>query len=151
MAEKVLVFDRKNIPDEWLEEKIAKKVNVSELEKLLPNIEWKDRGLAESDEAVKQVIPYLIIESDIDGKIAYYQRKGSEKRIHGLHSVGIGGHVNPIDFKEGDSFIKFILRSAKRELLEEFSEVVPSDSIKFLGMINEEKTKVGRTHLGLVF
>ena len=149
--ENVLVIDRLNIPNKWLGEKIAKKVNVSELEPLMPFIKWKERALAENDESVKQMIPYLIVESDIDRKVAIYQRKGSEKRIHGLFSVGIGGHVNPIDFEQGDSFLKFILRSAKRELLEEFSEIAPKDKFEFLGIINEEKTKVGRTHLGLVF
>jgi predicted NUDIX family phosphoesterase len=149
--EEVLVIDRKNIPHAWLDELVAEKVTTSELQKLLPFVEWKDRKIAENDESVKQIIPYLIIESDIDGKIAFYQRRGSEKRIHGLYSVGVGGHVNPIDFIYRDSFLKGILRSARRELFEEFKDINPYDKINFLGIINEEKTKVGRTHLGLVF
>ena len=151
MDEKVLVLNRKNIPIEWLQEKISTKILQKNLEDLLPYIQWKDRDRAELDETVKQIIPYLIIESGNDNKIAVYQRKGSEKRIHGLHSIGVGGHINPDDFKHGDKFIDLILRSAKREVLEEFETIDPSKNIKFLGVINEELTKVGRTHIGLVF
>ena len=151
MNEKILVIDRRNIPKAWLSEKLSKKIPVNDLEQLLPFIEWRDRSKAEIDESVKQIIPYLIVESDEDNRIAIYERKGSEKRIHGLHSVGVGGHVDQKDFKTNDRFIDLILRAAKREVFEEFEAVTPSKNINFLGIINEEHTQVGRTHLGLVF
>ena len=151
MSEKILAIKRVNLPDAWLVEKGFVQEEIFSLEKLLKVIEWYDRDLAEINEAIKQIIPYVIIKSSIDGNIAYYQRKGSERRIHGLHSVGVGGHVNPEDFIKGDSFDSFIRRSARRELFEEFKEISPIGKMKFIGVINEELTKVGRTHIALVF
>jgi len=58
-----------------------------------------DRWLAENDSTILQLIPYVVLYSP-DFRIFSYQRKGGgEKRLDGLRSIGIGGHINPIDHR----------------------------------------------------
>ena len=56
-----------------------------------------DRAAAEDDPCHKQLIPYCIFRHR--DRILHYTRgkSGGESRLHALGSVGIGGHVNPID------------------------------------------------------
>ena len=140
MGEKVLTIDRKYFNNEWLKDKAAIQIDWENLESLTPHIEWTDRVIAETNETKKQIIPYLIVESEEDGMIGIYRRKGSENRIHGLYSVGVGGHVNPEDFKQKDTFYNNILSAAQRELSEEFIDFREYKNIEFLGLINEEFT-----------
>ncbi len=151
MSEIILGILRKNLPGEWLRNGLKVRITEQELEKVSPFKMWGKRDQMEQDEEIKQLIPYILVESAEDGNLAIYKRVGSEKRIHGLRSVGVGGHINKEDLKPEDSFIDLIKRSALRELREEFRDLEMADELKFLGLINEEETKVGRTHLGLVF
>src|SRR4030042_1570946 len=56
-----------------------------------------NRSEAEKDPSYKQIIPYVIMCHN--GKFLSYVRgkKAGEKRLLGLRSIGIGGHINPID------------------------------------------------------
>lgn len=110
--------------------------------------EYIPRSQAEKDFFFKQVIPYALV-FDIDGKILYYQRHGSEQRLLGLCSAGIGGHVNDKD--EGGATYGKIISGLKREMKEELGIDVNEDEIQLLGMINEDITEVGLCHIGIVF
>ena len=114
-------------------------------------MDWYNRQSAEINESVKQIIPYLILHSVFDDKIGIYERAGNEQRLHGLYSIGVGGHINPQDARVNESIMSTIIRSAKRELSEELINPDPEYQLDFRGIINEERTKVGRTHIGLVF
>ena len=109
---------------------------------------WIKRKTAEKDSKYKQIIPYILI-SDINDRFFTYRRKGNEKRLHGLWSAGIGGHVSLDDkTEESKNILNIILNGAYRELNEETGI---NCKIQFKGIINEEKTNVGNVHLGLVF
>ena len=55
------------------------------------------RGEAENDPSFKQIIPYVIM--SCEGKYLNYVRgkRAGEKRLVGNLSIGIGGHINPVD------------------------------------------------------
>src|SRR6478752_7288323 len=75
------------------------------------------RARAEDDPGFKQLIPYVVLRSG--EQIFHYRRgkKGTEARLHALRSVGVGGHINPID--EGDDFDGVFSAALLRELNEE--------------------------------
>lgn len=151
MNEKVLAIERKNLPSQWLGEKTSFITNTEAINNLTAYIKWHDRSDAEHNEQVKQIIPYMIISDMNDDTIAVYRRAGNERRLHGLYSVGVGGHINPEDALPSDRLLDIVVRSAQRELSEELTGLDDACLMDFLGVINEERTRVGRTHTGLVF
>lgn len=106
------------------------------------------RSHAEKDNSYKQVIPYVLV-FDSESKVLHYQRCGSEKRLSGLYSAGIGGHVNDED--AGNSVYDIVVSGLKREMREELGIEITDTQLQFLGMINEEYTDVGHCHIGVVF
>jgi len=114
------------------------------------SVHFLPRESAETDSSIKQIIPYLLVRTST-GHLGCYQRKGTEDRLHGLWSVGIGGHVSTVDQSDHAGELKTYVRNGLfREMTEEFESMPPGIPI-FLGLINEEKTSVGAVHLGLVF
>jgi predicted NUDIX family phosphoesterase len=112
------------------------------------NLQPRDREHAETDETFKQIIPYLYIECGQNFLLYKRTKKQSEERLHEKLSLGIGGHINPIDCTS-DSVINNCLL---RELTEEVTvhDLDPA-STEFLGFINDDLSEVGKVHLGLVF
>ena len=106
------------------------------------------RQEAENDFSYKQVIPYVLV-FNAEGEILFYQRCGSEKRLTGLFSAGIGGHVNDDD--ENKTVYDTILSGVRREIKEELGLDITNERLQLLGMINEEQTNVGHCHIGVVF
>jgi len=74
----------------------------------------------------------------------------TERRLHGLASIGVGGHVNPKD-QPGNSFPCLIKNACVRELNEEL--VLPDLPLPLepLGVLNDDSTAVGSVHLGIVY
>ena len=62
---------------------------------------FMDRGAAEEDPTHKQIIPYCVFRHG--DRVLHYTRgkAGGESRLHAKISVGVGGHVNPVDMGEG--------------------------------------------------
>lgn len=118
------------------------------LETLLLQARFIDRPLAEDDPTLKQIIPYSLLCSG--DRIFRYQRTraGSEKRLHGLYSVGVGGHINPVDANQ--TGMDIVRAAALREIAEEFI-CRPGLPATLLGLINDDSNPVGRVHLGIVF
>lgn len=108
---------------------------------------------AEKDFSLKQLIPYVLIVRD--GKVLFYVRgkKTGESRLQLKGSVGIGGHINPVDdslfSNANDGLRGFYDAAVEREVHEELSigEVL---SKKVVGLINDDANEVGRVHLGVV-
>lgn len=107
-----------------------------------------ERQRAECDFSQKQIIPYVLVFNS-KGELLHYRRCGSEKRLSGLYSAGIGGHLNEND--EGGTMYERILSGLKREVLEEIGVSLSDNQIKIKGMINEDETNVGLCHIGIVF
>ena len=125
------------------------------------NHSFMPRAQAETDPNFKQVIPYVLI---TDGKsILHYVRgkKAGEQRLVAKGSVGIGGHINDVDYKEPLlAFTKEPLLAStfgnqefqdavEREVREELSIQGVFDA-KPIGLINDDSTEVGRVHFGVV-
>ena len=109
--------------------------------------EFIPRPAAEEDPSYRQIIPYVVLLQE--GRVFTTRRlnKGGEARLHGKISVGIGGHINPVDELDPE---RVLMRGLERELHEEVAiemmgELVPQ------GVINDDTNSVGSVHLGLCF
>lgn len=152
--ETVLCIKRPLLPKSWVEQK---SVVPLELEEFIENCSaagftFINRPDAEQDSSYKQIIPYIILQTKNLEKTAIYNRQGSERRLHDLWSIGIGGHINPVDREEyHTSFNHILMAGMTRELNEELDQRPEQDVPSFIGVISEEITDVGKVHLGAVF
>jgi len=104
-----------------------------------------ERRHAETDSRMKQIIPYCVV---LRGREIFLLRRkpvGGESRLFNLHSVGVGGHINPVD-DEADA-----LRAGLERELEEEVIVHGPWKAEPLGIINDESGDVGSVHFGLVY
>ena len=110
----------------------------------------RPRRELESDPSWKQPIPYAVALYRPEGipagdvQLFWMDRLagGSDKRLHGRASFGVGGHISPSDGG--------IRAALAREWVE---EVATSTLPHFtpLGLLNDDGDDVGRVHLGVVF
>jgi len=112
-----------------------------------------ERSSAETNPAIKQVIPYIII-SDSEDRIFTYRRiKGAgEQRLHSKISVGIGGHINENLFhspKLSHTVFPPISLAAWRELHEELHLPSGYHSSQYIGLIYDDSDEVGSVHVGV--
>ena len=114
--------------------------------------EVKRRGDMEEDPSYKQLIGYVLLKDANTNEVLVYKRLvgGGEARLHGKASVGIGGHMNEV---EGKTIFEMLKINAARELNEEVgvSEEEALNHLPFIGLINDDKTEVGRVHVGVVY
>ncbi len=150
----VLCARRDSLPKPWTGRRTAIRLDWNDVLPALESArpEFVSRAAAEKDASYKQVIPYLLV-SGPGRTLACYPRQGAEARLHGLWSLGVGGHVDPPD--EVRRHGRFLWRAtleqaARRELAEEFPGVAPPSEWECLGVINEEETDVGTVHFGVV-
>src|SRR5262245_46904983 len=109
-----------------------------------PGLEFRPRADVETDPSVKQLIPYVVFRWR--DRLFHYTRgaTGSEARLRALRSIGVGGHINPVDAAAADPY----RAGLERELAEEVSLDSPyRESI--LGLIYDPSTPVGQVHLGV--
>lgn len=111
------------------------------------NLVYRNRSEAEQDRRYKQLIPYVLLLCN--GKILRYRRGkgGQETRLHGLYSVGIGGHISDEDhglFSTGIGYEE----GMRRELMEEVA--VDQVNAPAVALINDDSTEVGYVHFGVV-
>lgn len=113
--------------------------------------EIKRRGDMEEDPAYKQLISYVILTSDSGGTLVYKRLSGGgEDRLHGLLSIGVGGHMNGVP--EADTIEDKLFINAKRELEEEVGLTEAQlEEIEIIGLINDDDNAVGQVHIGVVF
>jgi predicted NUDIX family phosphoesterase len=104
-----------------------------------------ERRHAELDSGMKQIIPYCVILSDDRVFVLRRKEKGGESRLFNLHSIGVGGHINPVDGAADP-----LLAGLERELDEEVA--IEGDwTAEPLGIINDESQAVGSVHFGMVY
>ena len=110
------------------------------------------RSKAEADPAYKQLIPYVIMSYE-DKYLSYVRgRRAGEKRLVGNRSIGIGGHINPIDNEIPlfDTDYRQLYRCAvEREIAEEV-KVEANYTNRIVALLNDDSNKVGSVHLGIV-
>ena len=152
LEEQVLVFEQKILEqvgifhglefdiDRYLREIFAQGV-----------LRFMPRSKAEEDPAYKQLIPYVIMAHD--GKYLNYVRgkRAGETRLVEKRSIGIGGHINPVD-NDAPLFNDFrdIYRLAvEREVAEEVT-VKANHTNRIVALLNDDSNEVGQVHLGIV-
>src|SRR5438093_1335800 len=146
--EKVLCFERKLLEELGVFQGLS-----LDVEKYLPAVTstsrlvYRNRSEAEHDKRYKQLIPYVLL--ICKDRILRYRRGrgGQETRLHGLYSVGIGGHIseedhglftNALGYREG----------MRREIMEEIAVTEVNESA--VAVINDDSTEVGYVHFGVV-
>jgi predicted NUDIX family phosphoesterase len=116
-----------------------------------------ERCRAEEDESLKQIIPYVLFKSG-DAVFSYVRGKAAgEKRLVGNRSIGIGGHINPVDEQllfasSSPSFsadMASYLEAVSREVAEEVIVDGPFDPA-IAAVLNDDSNPVGRVHFGVV-
>jgi len=109
------------------------------------------RCQAEADPSYKQLIPYVLM--TCGGKFLNYVRgkRAGETRLVGHRSIGIGGHINPVDDMPlfSADFREAYLAAVEREVSEEVS-VEASHVDRVVALLNDDSTEVGQVHLGIV-
>ena len=115
-----------------------------------------DRPQAEANPEWKQPIPYCAVVRGDEVFCVERTSKQSEQRLHGLLSIGLGGHVNPDDETSsgsreptgGHRFGPALHRELDEELVMPWPHCQPP---RFLGLLNDDSNAVGQVHIGLVF
>lgn len=109
------------------------------------------RSLAEKDPSFKQIIPYVIISHN--GKYLSYVRgkKAGETRLVAKRSIGIGGHINPVDAMSmfNANFYDIYLEAVQREIAEEIN-IEAKHTDRIVALLNDDSNEVGQVHLGIV-
>jgi predicted NUDIX family phosphoesterase len=132
---------------------------------ILKTAHFIERWMAEQDNTILQLIPYIICVNK-KGEVLRYQRKGGgEKRLEGKLSIGIGGHVNIEDLHgENDKPAWETVRAgATREVVEELGlgQSFVHENLRPLGTLyapSDDGGKkgrvgpaVGEVHLGIIY
>jgi predicted NUDIX family phosphoesterase len=112
---------------------------------------FMDRAAAEDDPSHKQLIPYCVFRCG--DHILHYTRgkSGGESRLHAKLSVGVGGHINPVDTGGGrtgpDAYHAAVAREIDEELV---IATPPAGTRRIIALLNDDSNPVGQVHLGLV-
>jgi predicted NUDIX family phosphoesterase len=106
---------------------------------------YVDRAQAENDPSLKQLIPYVVVR---DGSTVFLMERtdaGGDARLHGKASIGVGGHLNPVDRGE-DALMAGLRREWDEEMEADWEPI-----FKLIGFLNDDTNAVGAVHLGVVF
>ena len=151
--EQVLVVERKVLEQVGMFQGLAFEVERYLGKLFAPGIlAFIPRSQAEADPSYKQLIPYVIMACD--AKYLSYVRgaRAGERRLAGNRSIGIGGHINPVDNEVplfDRDFRKMYNTAVEREVAEEVS-VEARHTDRIVALLNDESNEVGRVHLGIV-
>ncbi len=150
-GEQVLVVPRTLLEEIGMFQGLRAEGVEAALEKLLDpaNHFFMDRAAAEEDPTHKQLIPYCVFKHG--DKVLHYTRgkSGGENRLHALISVGVGGHINPVDTGEGRTGPAAYFAAVRREIEEEL-ELPGGYEQKIVALLNDDTNPVGQVHLGVI-
>lgn len=147
LEEQVLVV-RAEWANQFSKQGLSTQIHPAFLLELPKQALFMKRSEAEHNPNFKQVIPYVLV--CCNGKYLVVKRQAtqSETRLHNKGSIGIGGHINPVD---GDPE-KILDAGLKRELSEELNTDNPPglSDLKLVGLLRDDVDEVGLVHLGVV-
>jgi predicted NUDIX family phosphoesterase len=148
MPERVLVLPRGDVPG-GTDFQGLRRADDDALDRLRAAVQrhgrYLDRPAAEEDASHKQLIPYVVVRDGPSVLLMHRTDAGGDARLHGRASIGVGGHLNPVD--EGEDALKAGLRR-------EWSEELVADwepEFRLVGLLNDDSNPVGSVHLGVVF
>jgi len=113
------------------------------------NLLYRPRSEAEQDKRYKQLIPYVVIVHN--GRVLRYKRGrgGGEGRLHGLYSIGVGGHISDEDVGLFSDDALGYYDGMRREVEEEVAIEAPLKEAA-VAVINDDCTEVGSVHFAVV-
>lgn len=117
-----------------------------------------ERPYAERTPTLKQVIPYTLVARGDDILLLRRTKGGGDARLHDKLTIGVGGHVNPVDaFPQGSSggsdaerILDPLPAATRREVMEEELTVTGATHLVPVGLINDDSNPVGAVHVGFV-
>ena len=124
------------------------------LDKLLQRdqLEFMPRPDAEKNPNFKQLIPYVIMAYE-DTYLSYTRgKRAGEQRLLEKVSIGIGGHINPVDDEVplfNEDFREVYDTAVAREVAEEV-DVNCKWNERIVGLLNDDSNEVGQVHLGII-
>ena len=109
-----------------------------------------ERAHAEHEPSLKQVIPYAVVVKAGEVLLLRRTKQGGDARLFDKLSIGVGGHVNPVDaLVDGKRIANPLAAGTQRELDEELS-IHGTRTVRSLGLLNDDSNSVGAVHVGLV-
>jgi predicted NUDIX family phosphoesterase len=148
VTERVLVLPRQQVPGgcEFSGVRQADEAALRALrEAVAAHGTFLDRPVAEESPEWKQLIPYVVVRDGEDVFLMERTDAGGDARLHRKASIGVGGHVNPVDEGE-DPLMVGLAREWSEELVADW---VPE--YRLAGMLNDDSNPVGAVHIGVVF
>ena len=148
MTERVLVLPRERVPGgcDFTGIRPATPEMLAELRDVVARHgTYLERPLAESDPAHKQLIPYVVVRDADEVFLMHRTDAGGDPRLHGRASIGVGGHLNPVD-DGADALITGLRREWDEELDADWDP-----KFELIGLLNDDTNPVGAVHLGVVF
>ena len=106
---------------------------------------FMDRPRAEADPAFKQLIPYVVVRDGARTLLMERTDAGGDPRLFRKASIGVGGHLNPVDGDE-DPLMAGLRREWAEELVADWDP-----EFRLVGLLNDDSNPVGSVHLGVVF
>ncbi len=158
LVEQVLVLPRESVPGgcDFLGVRVVDDRALGELRAALADHgRWLDRPAAEQDPSVKQVIPYVVVRdrSTVNDRVFLMARTdaGGDSRLHRRASIGVGGHLNPVDSTDGATGPTDPLTAGLRREWQEELDADWDPDFALMGFLNDDRNPVGAVHLGVVF
>ncbi|MEO8252702.1 MAG: NUDIX hydrolase [Chloroflexota bacterium] len=148
MTEQVLVIPRDRVPGgcDFTGIRAADEASLEELRAAVQAYgSFIDRPLAEESPASKQLIPYVVVRDGPRTLLMERTDAGGDPRLHRKASIGVGGHLNPVD--DGvDPLTAGLRREWSEELVADWEP-----EFRLVGLLNDDSNPVGSVHLGVVF
>jgi predicted NUDIX family phosphoesterase len=112
------------------------------------------RDQAETDPTWRQIIPYAVVTQEersgelVEPKVLLVERlkAGTEARLHNLYSLGMGGHINPVDHVNARDIIEGALVRELREELE-----LGAFRAEAVALIHRADNEVSKVHTGVLY
>jgi len=108
-----------------------------------------DRKTAETNNYYKQIISYVILRYK-NSLFSYVRgKKSAEKRLIGMRSIALGGHIEQIDLRFSSSDRELYIKAAQREINE---EVLINSSYyeHIVALVNDDSNEVSKVHFGIL-
>ena len=150
--EQVLVIERKVLDQSGMFQGITFDVERYLNSIFVPHVpRFIPRSMAEDDPSFKQLIPYVMISHNRKYLSYVRGRRAGEARLVGQRSIGIGGHINPMDDMPlfNTDFYEAYLSAVEREVAEEI-HIESGYSNTIVALLNDDSNEVGKVHLGIV-
>jgi predicted NUDIX family phosphoesterase len=116
---------------------------------------FKPRAQLEYDPSYKQLVSYTLF---ISGRRIFVMQRleaQGEERLRGLLSVGVGGHMNPVQDipwpgrRRIADLKNLVTVNTIREIKEEVI-LAGAPPLRIVGFLNDDDNEVGKVHLGVV-